>query len=164
MAGAATLNSLNHPSIPAGVRRVRTRNCSDSITKECTVCAWHEHHCSGRGLDRAIANRNGHLAFQHIEGFLFPMMDMRRWSITFSGDRLDQCELPLRFFGCGQEGHQRTVIPDRPIQGLPSSSKCDGFFDFRVYRDLCCHDRLLFDLRFLALAGPMMPGHKFSRS
>src|SRR5262249_34791891 len=37
MDGAGTLNSLNHPSIPAGVRRASIRICSDSITKECTV-------------------------------------------------------------------------------------------------------------------------------
>jgi len=35
----------------------------------------------------------------------------------------------LRFFACGQEGHQPTAVPNRPIQGIPSSTKCDGFFD-----------------------------------
>src|SRR6516164_4633200 len=46
-------------------------------------------HCSRCGLDRLASNRKGHLAFQHIEGFLFPMMDMRRRIIASSGDCLD---------------------------------------------------------------------------
>ena len=34
MAGAGTLNSLNHPSSPAGVSRMSIRSCSDSIVNE----------------------------------------------------------------------------------------------------------------------------------
>src|SRR6516165_7924057 len=93
---------------------------------------WQADHCPWRGLDRLAANRKGHLAFQHIEGFLFPMMDMGRRHIASPGDRFDQRELPVRLFAGSQKGHQRTVVPDRTIQGLPSVAKCDGFYAFHV--------------------------------
>src|SRR6516162_2578281 len=73
---------------------------------------WQADHCPWRGFDRLPANRKGHLTFQHIEGFLFPMMDMRRRIISSSGDCLDQRELSLRVFGRSQKGHQLTAVPD----------------------------------------------------
>src|SRR6516162_6700210 len=126
---------------------------------------WEEDHRSRRSLDGAIADGNGHLALQHVERFLFPMMDVRRRNIAFSGDRLDQRELPLGVFGCSQEGHQPTAVADRPVQRLPSSTKRGGFFDFGVYFDLGCHDRLLSILRVLfAAAQQTIPDRKRSRS
>src|SRR6516162_225790 len=147
MVGAGRLNSLNQPSSPAGLRRTSIRNCSDSIAKECLTPRGRKTIVPGVALMVRSPT-----ALQHVKRFLFPMMDVRRRNIAFSGYRLDQRELPLGVFGCSQEGHQRTAVPDGPIQRLPSSTKRGGFFDFGVYFDLGCHDRLLSILRVLFAA------------
>src|SRR3974390_332555 len=64
-------------------------------------------------------------------------MDMWRRHIAFPPDRFDQRELPVRLFAGSQKGHQRTVVPDRTIQRLPSVAKSDGFCWFYV----CCAGR-----------------------
>src|SRR6516165_10571704 len=46
--------------------------------------AWQEDHCPWCSLDRPTASRKGHLALQHIESFVFPMVNVRRRNVAFS--------------------------------------------------------------------------------
>jgi hypothetical protein len=72
------------------------------------------------------------------------MVNVRRRHIAFSSDLLLQRELPLRILTCCEEGQQPATVPDRLLEGLPPSTKCDGFFALDFSRDLRCHDSLLY--------------------
>ena len=104
-----------------------------------------------RGLDRPIANGKGHLALQHVESFVFPMVDVRGRNIAFASDLLLQRELPLRVLTRCEERQQPATVPDRLFEGLPPSTKCDGFSAPRFSRDLRCHDSLPSMLEVLAV-------------
>src|SRR5436853_3239072 len=80
------------------------------------------------------------------------MVDMRGRNIAFSSDLLLQGELPLRVLTRCEERQQPATVPDRLFEGLPPSTKCDGFFALDFSRDLRCHDSLLLMWEVLAVA------------
>ena len=79
------------------------------------------------------------------------MVDVRGRNIAFSPDLLLQRELPLRVLTRCEERQQPATVPDRLFEGLPRSSKCDGFFAPHFSRDLSCHNTLLSMLEVLAV-------------
>src|SRR5215467_13130445 len=79
------------------------------------------------------------------------MVDVRRRYIAFSSDLLLQRELPLRVLTRCKEGQQPPTVPDRLLERLPPSTKCDGFFALDFSRLLSCHDSLLSMWELLAV-------------
>jgi hypothetical protein len=119
--------------------------------------AGREYHCPWRGLDRLIANGKSHLAFLHVENFVFPMVDVRGWNIAFSSNLLLQSELPLCVLTGCEERQQPAAVPERLFEGLPPSTKCKAGFAANQFRDFGCHDDLLSMLGVLAVARRTSP-------
>src|SRR5436853_6455846 len=88
--------------------------------------ARREHHCARRRLNHLVADRKSHLALDHIESFVFPVVDVSWRNISFSGALLHQRELPVRLLTRREERQQPAAIPDRPVERLSSAAKCAG--------------------------------------
>src|SRR5207244_4799295 len=95
-----------------------------------------------------VTHGKGHLALNHVERLVFPMMDVPGRHVALAGHLLHQCEPPTRVVTSGKKRQQPAAIPNRLFEGLTASAQCDEFSGPRFSRDLRCHRALLPNNRF----------------